>query len=245
MFSTYVKSLLCSCLVLVTAACGTGNQENQGSHVKSIADKNDRVFGLRQTSGDSSGENATFEFRLCRTNETKIISQAALDNSDTCINPFQTSEGAPLVLSSKIFADADAAQSYLSRLGYAKGAMASLAAVGGTVVLLGQMPAVVLQTLIPITARVFSPLFVAVFSSGGMGTGGWILAGALDVTAISSAAGVGGFTIFGAKDRELSRDIQPIVGDFYSAKTVRDVKPLLVKFAKTLNFRVDSRVSEY
>lgn len=244
MFSKYSKAFGFSALILVTTACGAGNHENPGANVKSVADSNNRVFGLRQTSVDVTRENATFEFRLCRTNESKIISREALGNSDTCINPFQTSDGAPLVVSSKIFADAESAEAYLRRIGYAKGAAATLAAGAATITALVYVP--VIAAPAAAIGEFVGETFVFPFLGGSAGgVGGAFMAVAAGDSAMVAGAGYLGFHVYGAADREMARDVPEIVGNFYSAKTVRDVKPLLLNFAKTLNLNVDSRVNGF
>lgn len=236
MFRRHIKNLVCSSLVFVTTACGVSRPQTDGSSIKSIVDGNDNVFGLLMTKPRASEQDVGFEFQLCKKKQSTIL-------PETCINPFQTSEGTPLTLSYKIFADAQEAQTYLRRVGYAKGAVATVAAGAATAAAIVYIPgAAYAATAVGGFGR---PLFLALFGNGANGIGGIVLSYVFGTALTVGGAGYGGYEVGGASDRELSRNIPAITGDFYRSTTVRDVKPMLVRFAKTLDLKVDSRVSEF
>lgn len=229
MFSKSIKGFISSSLVFLTASCGMNNHNQSVSSTKSVVDKSNRVFGFQQTGVDSTGNNQTFEFRLCR---QKTLPTSAINDPNVCINPY-LQNGKPLVVTMEAYKSFQDLETTMMVRGYAKSvAIAAPVTVGliyGGVVGFYALAFSGGISNTSITAFVLSSLF------------------ANHVQAVAEAAVVGeaiGLQFWGRADREGSRDIDAVLGDFYSAKDVPDttavVKMLGYQAGIELNPQVES-----
>lgn len=221
-------------LLMGTSGCKSGNVDSAN---KSIIDKNNRVLGLIQTGTEASPK---AEFRLCRISNAEAIRTEQFDDPEKCINPYTDSAGIPLVIVGQNFTSVSDAEAYLTRSGYLKGAV--IGAAGAAV---GVAGGVVLYGFSAAASTVITGAYMTASTVGMMHATGGAVANVAIGAGAAAGGGALGFAMWGKGDRDAANAIGAIMGNFYTATSVSDVKAILTRLAYAAEWSVAKDVGEF